>query len=118
MCHVLVFFHRLTVTDAQGSADSATALVSVAKQRQDGPPVANAGPDEFITLPLDHLVLRGNQSSDDQGVNSYLWTLHPSTQNKVVTMQVPWLLCGGKQSAAEYSSTSIQRSTPRPYQTI
>ncbi|XP_012678367.2 dyslexia-associated protein KIAA0319 [Clupea harengus] len=96
---------KLTVTDAQGSADSATALVSVAKQRQDGPPVANAGPDEFITLPLDHLVLRGNQSSDDQGVNSYLWTLHPSTQNKVVTMQgvrEPFLQLSGLQEG-QYS---------------
>ncbi|XP_062393666.1 dyslexia-associated protein KIAA0319 [Sardina pilchardus] len=91
---------KLTVTDAQGLADSATASVSVASQPQDRPPVANAGPDEVITLPLDHLVLRGNQSSDDQRVTSYLWVLHPSSQSRVVTMQgvqEPFLLLSGLQ---------------------
>ncbi|XP_041961679.1 dyslexia-associated protein KIAA0319 isoform X1 [Alosa sapidissima] len=91
---------KLTVTDAQGLADSATASVSVASQPQDRPPVASAGPDEVITLPLDHLILRGNQSSDDQGVISYLWALHPSSQSRVVTMQgvqEPFLQLSGLQ---------------------
>jgi hypothetical protein len=39
------------------------------------PPIANAGPDQVITLPTDSVSLDGNASSDPDGaISSYLWT--------------------------------------------
>jgi hypothetical protein len=38
-------------------------------------PIANAGPDQVITLPTDSVSLDGRQSSDPDGtISSYLWT--------------------------------------------
>ncbi|KAG7470014.1 hypothetical protein MATL_G00134730 [Megalops atlanticus] len=77
---------RLTVIDSGGLTDSALAMVRVTKP-VDLPPVANAGPNQTVTLPLDHLTLSSGESSDDHGITSYLWTLCPSSRNKEVTMQ-------------------------------
>uniref|UniRef100_A0AAY4BEC7 MANSC domain-containing protein n=1 Tax=Denticeps clupeoides TaxID=299321 RepID=A0AAY4BEC7_9TELE len=91
---------RLTVTDTEGLTDSTTVSVRVTRPSQDSPPVANAGLDEVITLPLDHLILNGNMSKDDLSISSYLWTLHPNSQAKAVTLQgvrSPFLQLSGLQ---------------------
>lgn len=54
----------------------------------DYPPVANAGPNQVITLPQNSITLFGNQSTDDHGITSYEWSLSPSSKGKVVEMQV------------------------------
>ncbi|XP_030639001.1 dyslexia-associated protein KIAA0319 [Chanos chanos] len=77
---------KLTVTDSDGQTDATTAQVRITEPTDD-PPVADAGPDQVITLPLNHLTLHGNQSTDDHSINSYMWSLHPSSQTKEVTMQ-------------------------------
>ena len=39
------------------------------------PPIANAGPDQLITLPIDSVLLDGRSSSDPDGsISHYLWT--------------------------------------------
>ncbi len=38
------------------------------------PPVANAGPDQTITLPTNTVTLNGTKSTDDNGITTYKWT--------------------------------------------
>jgi hypothetical protein len=67
--------------------NSTTATLTVNKA-VDYPPVANAGPNQVITLPQNSISLFGNQSTDDHGITSYEWSLSPSSKGKVVEMQV------------------------------
>jgi hypothetical protein len=43
------------------------------------PPVANAGPDQTITLPLDSVTLNGSASTGANPIVSYQWTILSST---------------------------------------
>ncbi|XP_027793092.2 dyslexia-associated protein KIAA0319-like protein homolog [Marmota flaviventris] len=76
----------LTVVDSDGATSSTTASLTVNKA-VDYPPVANAGPNQVITLPQNSITLFGNQSTDDHGISSYEWSLSPSSKGKVVEMQ-------------------------------
>lgn len=38
------------------------------------PPVANAGGDQSITLPVSAIYLNGTKSNDDLGIVRYTWT--------------------------------------------
>ncbi|XP_077006462.1 dyslexia-associated protein KIAA0319-like protein homolog isoform X2 [Tamandua tetradactyla] len=76
----------LTVVDSDGATSSTTASLTVNKA-VDYPPVANAGPNQVITLPQNSITLFGNQSTDDHGITSYEWSLSPSSKGKVVEMQ-------------------------------
>ncbi|XP_058159890.1 dyslexia-associated protein KIAA0319-like protein homolog isoform X2 [Dasypus novemcinctus] len=76
----------LTVVDSDGAINSTTASLTVNKA-VDYPPVANAGPNQVITLPQNSITLFGNQSTDDHGITSYEWSLSPSSKGKVVEMQ-------------------------------
>lgn len=62
----------------------------------DYPPVANAGPNQVITLPQNSITLYGNQSTDDHRIVSYEWSLSPSSKGKVVEMQVSGFLLRAK----------------------
>ncbi|XP_062848175.1 dyslexia-associated protein KIAA0319 [Trichomycterus rosablanca] len=77
---------KLTVTDSEGLSDSSTATVKMSSPK-DEPPVANAGTDRVIRLPVNHLTLWANQSTDDHSIVSYLWSLHPSSSSKAATIQ-------------------------------
>ncbi|XP_004641064.1 dyslexia-associated protein KIAA0319-like protein homolog [Octodon degus] len=76
----------LTVVDSDGATNSTTANLTVNKA-VDYPPVANAGPNQVITLPQNSITLFGNQSTDDHGITSYEWSLSPNSKGKVVEMQ-------------------------------
>nr|XP_058902819.1 dyslexia-associated protein KIAA0319-like protein homolog isoform X3 [Kogia breviceps] len=80
----------LTVVDSDGATDSTTASLTVNKA-VDYPPVANAGPNQVITLPQNSITLFGNQSTDDHGITSYEWSLSPNSKGKVMEMQ-KWIL--------------------------
>ncbi|KFV20337.1 Dyslexia-associated protein KIAA0319, partial [Tauraco erythrolophus] len=77
---------RLTVIDSDGAANSTVASLTVTKA-VDYPPVANAGPNQAVTLPQNSITLNGNQSSDDHAIVSYEWSLSPKSKGKVVAMQ-------------------------------
>ncbi|KTF91475.1 hypothetical protein cypCar_00012949 [Cyprinus carpio] len=77
---------KLTVSDSDGLTDSSTGTVRVSIPKDD-PPRARAGADRVVTLPVSHLTLWGNHSTDDHAIISYLWTLHPSSLTQKVTMQ-------------------------------
>lgn len=44
------------------------------------PPVADAGPEKELTLPMDHTTLYGNKSHDDQKIATYQWTKNRSDE--------------------------------------
>ncbi|NWS29522.1 K319L protein, partial [Polioptila caerulea] len=76
----------LTVVDSNGASNSTTANLTV-KKAVDYPPVANAGPNQVITLPQNSITLYGNQSTDDHSIVSYEWLLSPNSKGKVMEMQ-------------------------------
>ncbi|KAL2080372.1 hypothetical protein ACEWY4_024165 [Coilia grayii] len=76
----------LTVTDSDGAQSSTQAMLLVHKA-MDYKPVANAGPNEVITLPRNAITLYGNQSKDDHEPLAYEWSLSPNSKGKVVEMQ-------------------------------
>uniref|UniRef100_A0A8C4LIY5 KIAA0319 n=1 Tax=Equus asinus asinus TaxID=83772 RepID=A0A8C4LIY5_EQUAS len=77
---------RLTVTDSDGASNSTIAALIV-NSAVDHPPVANAGPNQTITLPQNSITLNGNQSSDDHQIVLYEWSLGPGSESKEVAMQ-------------------------------
>ncbi|XP_061254683.1 dyslexia-associated protein KIAA0319 homolog [Bos javanicus] len=77
---------RLTVTDSDGATNSTMAALIV-NSAVDYPPVANAGPNQTITLPQNSITLNGNQSSDDHQIVLYEWSLVPGSENQEVAMQ-------------------------------
>lgn len=89
----------LTVTDSDG-ATSSTQAVLVVNKAIDYRPVANAGPNQVITLPRNSITLFGNQSTDDHDWLSYEWSLSPESKDKVVEMQgvrTPFLMLSSMQ---------------------
>ncbi|KAG9279859.1 hypothetical protein AMEX_G5420 [Astyanax mexicanus] len=63
---------QLTVTDSSGQQDTAQVTVIV-QPENNKPPVADAGPDKELTLPVDHTTLDGSKSTDDQKIATYHW---------------------------------------------
>ncbi|XP_010132663.1 PREDICTED: dyslexia-associated protein KIAA0319-like protein, partial [Buceros rhinoceros silvestris] len=80
------YMFSLTVVDSDGASNSTTANLTVNKA-VDYPPVANAGPNQVITLPQNSITLYGNQSTDDHSIVSYEWLLSPNSKGKVMEMQ-------------------------------
>lgn len=71
------YLFKLTVTDNKGATDADTVAIKVNPSPAPPPnvlPVANAGTDNTITLPLNNVTLNGNGSTDADGtLNSYSW---------------------------------------------
>ncbi|MBS1576006.1 MAG: hypothetical protein JST09_11950, partial [Bacteroidetes bacterium] len=64
---------ELRVTDDKGASSKAQVKVTV-NAAPNQAPVANAGPDKTITLPIDSIVLDGSASSDINGIITlYKW---------------------------------------------
>uniref|UniRef100_A0A3B5A6H9 Si:ch211-193k19.1 n=1 Tax=Stegastes partitus TaxID=144197 RepID=A0A3B5A6H9_9TELE len=58
---------QLTVTDSAGQQDTAQVTVIV-QPENNKPPVADAGPEKELTLPIDRTTLDGSKSRDDQKI--------------------------------------------------
>ena len=71
-----VYVFTLTVTDNKGTKSSDNIQVTVnAAVPANKPPVANAGADFNITLPVNSVNLNGTASTDPDGsIATYLWT--------------------------------------------
>jgi gliding motility-associated-like protein len=68
------YIFRLTVTDNGGLTGSADVNVTVLPQVVNASPVANAGPNNTLTLPTNSVNISGTGSDPDGTVSSYLWT--------------------------------------------
>ncbi|MDP4283530.1 MAG: right-handed parallel beta-helix repeat-containing protein [Bacteroidota bacterium] len=68
-----VYKFRLKVTDNNGAARTDVMQVTV-NAPVNIAPVANAGPDQTITLPINSVTLSGSGSDADGAVVGYLWT--------------------------------------------
>ena len=64
----------LKVTDVAGQTDEDKVAVYV-KPPTNLPPVANAGPDQSLSLPISFVTLDGTKSSDDGNITAYKWTM-------------------------------------------
>jgi len=70
-----VYQYQLTVTDNAGATGSSTVKITV-NPAINIPPVAIAGPDQNITLPVNIVTLNGAASYDPDGViSAYNWKL-------------------------------------------
>ena len=72
--------HTLTVTPYSGSGatgtvgTAATVNFTVINDGGNGAPVANAGPDQSITLPTSSVVLSGSGTDSGGAISSYAWS--------------------------------------------
>jgi|GEM_PF-363050 len=97
-----VYNFELTVTDNGGLSAKDTVQIIVNDPAQPNrPPVANAGPDQTITLPVNSTNLNGSNSTDpDNNITTYAWTKisGPSafniTNGNVVQTQITNLVRG------------------------
>ena len=69
---------NLTVTDGAGNTDTESVTVTV-KQDTNAAPVAAAGADMTVVLPLTEVVVNGSGSTDDFRVAKWLWTRQPAS---------------------------------------
>ncbi|XP_075980361.1 dyslexia-associated protein KIAA0319 isoform X2 [Anticarsia gemmatalis] len=67
-----VYTFVLKVTDSSGQSSTADVHVFV-KPPTNTPPVADAGSDEFISLPQTWIILNGSASHDDHRIVAYTW---------------------------------------------
>ncbi|XP_010789595.1 dyslexia-associated protein KIAA0319-like protein, partial [Notothenia coriiceps] len=63
---------QLTVTDSAGQQETAQVTVIV-QPENNKPPVADAGPEKELTLPVDRTTLDGGKSRDDQKIATFHW---------------------------------------------
>ncbi|XP_060659533.1 dyslexia-associated protein KIAA0319-like protein [Drosophila nasuta] len=64
---------ELSVADENNNMASDSTWVKIVQERN-AAPIANAGGDRTITLPVTAIYLNGTQSSDDLAVVKYVWT--------------------------------------------
>ena len=93
------YVFRLTVTDNMGSTASDDVNVTVLGEDVNVSPVADAGANEVITLPVNSITLFGGASDSDGSIVSYEWTKvsGPSavlTNASTATLSVSSMLAG------------------------
>lgn len=66
---------ELNVTDDKGASARDTIRISVGTSGENQPPVANAGPDQTLILPVSYCTINGSYSYDPDGIiTSYQWS--------------------------------------------
>jgi hypothetical protein len=76
---------QLTVTDNQGGTNSGIVTITVSPE-PNKPPVANAGSNQTITLPVNTVTQAGSGSDPDGAVSTYKWAwLSGPAQYTIVT---------------------------------
>ncbi|WKV12902.1 PKD domain-containing protein [Marivirga harenae] len=67
------YVYSITVTDNEGATNTAEATVNVNDQPVNQLPNVNAGPDKFIVLPTNQVILNGTASDPDGTIVNYAW---------------------------------------------
>ncbi|HRJ30927.1 MAG TPA: tandem-95 repeat protein [Cyclobacteriaceae bacterium] len=65
---------RLTVTDNDGATGSSNVTLTVNPAAVNQPPIASAGSNQTLTLPVNSTNLNGSGSDPDGSIASYLWS--------------------------------------------
>jgi hypothetical protein len=69
-----VYVFRLTVTDNDGATDDDDIQITVNEEPGNASPIAVAGSDQAITLPINFVTVNGTASNDPDGtITDYLW---------------------------------------------
>ena len=74
---------QFSATDNQGATSSREVLVTV--EAQNVAPIADAGEDQEITLPLDSVLLAGTATDADGAITSYQWTQTAGPSAAIIT---------------------------------
>ncbi|MFL5787495.1 MAG: PKD domain-containing protein [Flavisolibacter sp.] len=69
-----VYKFQLLAKDNAGATTTASVQVTVNAATVTSKPVANAGTDQTITLPVNSVTLKGSATDSGGTINSYLWT--------------------------------------------
>ena len=78
-----IYVFELEVTDDSGATAVDSVQVTVAPALNI-PPIANAGPDQTITLPVNTTTLSGSGTDSDGTVTVYLWTKISGPSNCII----------------------------------
>ena len=70
-----IYLVGLTVTDINNNMSTDTVKITVNGAPPPPPPVANAGPNQSITLPANTVTLNGSASKGAHPIVSYQWTV-------------------------------------------
>lgn len=62
-------------------------FLSIHPPENNKPPVADAGPEKELTLPVDRTTLDGSKSSDDQKIATYHWKQTRSVRHRLMPQQ-------------------------------
>ncbi|QCK13901.1 PKD domain-containing protein [Mangrovivirga cuniculi] len=65
---------RISVTDDDGAEASDNVIVTVNPENTNQTPVANAGPNKTITLPVNTVTISGSGNDPDGTISSYRWS--------------------------------------------
>lgn len=86
-----VYVFRLTVTDNLGATGTSTVSVTVNAAATNTPPIANAGADKSITLPINSVVIAGSGSDPNGSIASYAWTKFSGPSATLTNQTTPTL---------------------------
>ncbi len=67
------YMFRITATDNDGGSSSDEVIIRVNAEIINQPPVADAGPNMDLTLPVNSVNITGSGSDPDGVISSYLW---------------------------------------------
>jgi gliding motility-associated-like protein len=83
------YVFRLTVTDNLGATDDDIAIVTISASGTNIFPVASAGSDKIVKLPLTSVSLIGTGSDEDGQIVSYQWSLESGANVNIGTPTLP-----------------------------
>ncbi|SKC82426.1 gliding motility-associated C-terminal domain-containing protein [Ohtaekwangia koreensis] len=96
------YVFRLTATDNAGETGYAEVTITVQAAAVNQPPVANAGGDKTITLPVSTTTINGSASDNDGTVTTYAWTQVSGTTATLVNAGTATLTVNGMTTAGTY----------------
>ncbi|MTI38890.1 tandem-95 repeat protein [Fulvivirga lutimaris] len=69
-----IYVFNLSITDNDGATGNDQTTITVSPEGANLPPIADAGGNQFISLPTNTITLYGAGSDNDGSISSYLWT--------------------------------------------